>query len=60
MQVLSGEEGLSDCTRFEEKMRDRGRLRPDERLACQTIVERGSVRVRVPRETQLPHQTYND
>ena len=59
MQVREGLQQLSDPTRFEQKMKEKGRLRPDERLACQTHVLGGQIVVRVPPETQLPHLTYN-
>lgn len=59
MVVLSGSEGLSAPSAFEEKMRRLKKLAESERLACQTQVIHGTVVVRVPPETQLPHMTYN-
>lgn len=58
MEVVHGMEGLSEPTKFEEKMKARKKLTPTQRLACQTRVESGEVVVRVPPETQLPHQHY--
>ncbi|HAA12950.1 MAG TPA: ferredoxin [Cytophagales bacterium] len=60
MVVKEGMEGLSSPTRFEEKMRDKNRLAANERLSCQTQVQEGHIVIRVPKDTQLPHQTYSD
>ena len=59
MQVLSGMENLSPESAAELKYREAGRLKPNERLACQCTVQEGEVIVRVPKATQLPHQVYN-
>jgi len=59
MQVVSGLQNLSPETAAELKYRDAGRLKPTERLACQCTVLQGEGTVKVPRQTQLPHQVYN-
>lgn len=59
MVVLEGMENLSPVSAPELKYREAGRLKKTERLTCQTTVLQGEVKVRVPRQTQLPHQTYN-
>jgi 2Fe-2S ferredoxin len=59
MQVLEGSEQLTAPSAFEQKMQAAGRLKKNERLACQCKTM-GSLRVRVPRATQLPHLSYTD
>jgi 2Fe-2S ferredoxin len=58
MQVLEGTENLSPLTAFEQKETQTGRLRANERLACQcTAID--SVVVAVPERCKLPHLTYS-
>lgn len=57
MVLLSGHENLSPETAAELKFRASGRLKPTERLTCQTHLT-GPVTCRVPRQTQLPHVRY--
>lgn len=59
MEVLTGLENLSPETPPELKYRQAGRLKKTERLTCQTTVLQGEVTVKVPRQTQLPHQHYS-
>ena len=59
MQVVSGLQNLSPETAAELKYRQAGRLKANERLACQCTVLQGEVTVKVPKQTQLPHQVYN-
>src|SRR5688572_2260260 len=59
MEVLAGMENLSPESAPELKYRENGRLKKTERLTCQTTVLQGEVKVKVPRQTQLPHQKYN-
>ena len=59
MVVLSGAGHLSEPTPFEQKQLDAGRLRPDERLACQCVAH-GDIEVRVPDRSKLPHLKYTD
>ena len=58
MEVLEGMENLSPETAPELKYREAGRLKKSERLTCQTTVLQGEVKVKVPRQVQLPHQKY--
>ena len=60
VQVRAGGECLGPLTAAETRYRNAGRLRPDERLACQAQLPAGAVRGRVPEATQLPHQRYAD
>ena len=57
MRVLGGGEHLTPRSAAEIKFFAAGRLRKDERLACQCRAS-GDVTVEVPPETQLPHQQY--
>ena len=59
MRVVSGMQNLSPESAAELKYREAGRLKPTERLACQCTVLQGEVSVKIPRQTQLPHQVYN-
>jgi 2Fe-2S ferredoxin len=58
MAVLKGTENLSEMTPAETQYRRQGFLKIDERLACQVKVS-GSVLVRVPDDTKLPHVSYS-
>ena len=59
VEVLNGMENLSPETAPELKYRSAGRLKKTERLTCQVTVLAGEVKVKVPRQVQLPHQKYN-
>jgi 2Fe-2S ferredoxin len=59
MKVLQGSETLGPLTMAELKYRRAGLLLEDERLACQAIVT-GSLVVRVPDDSKLPHVRYSD
>ena len=59
LRVSAGAEQLSPPTEAELRYRAAGRLRPDERLTCQTRLPAGDVRGRVPKATQLPHVRYS-
>jgi ferredoxin, 2Fe-2S len=59
MIVLEGKENLSADTIFEEKYRELGRLKDNERLACQ-VTASGDVVIKVPSEGKLPHMKYDD
>jgi 2Fe-2S ferredoxin len=58
MRVLAGAENLSARSAAELKYFAAGRLRKDERLACQCRIT-GEVTVEVPPDTQLPHLKYS-
>ena len=58
VQVLGGLDLLTPLTPAELRYRAAGRLLPDERLTCQARLPEGTVTVRVPRATQLPHVRY--
>lgn len=57
MRVTAGMEHISPRSAAEIKFFAAGKLRKDERLACQCRAT-GDVTVEVPPETQLPHQKY--
>ena len=56
--ILEGMANTGQLTPAEESYRASGALRPEERLACQVIIM-GSVVIRVPRSSQLPHIRYS-
>lgn len=55
--VLEGGDHLGPLTAAEIRYRQQGALRDNERLSCQVLVH-GSIRVRVPKDCQLPHLSY--
>ncbi|QIX62155.1 (2Fe-2S)-binding protein [Hymenobacter sp. BT18] len=57
--VTAGAEFLTPPTAPELRYQAAGRLLAQERLTCQTRLETGTVRGRVPEATQLPHQQYS-
>lgn len=58
MKVLEGNENLTSPTTFELQQQNIGRLRPEERLACQcTII--GNIVIEVPERLKLPHIKYS-
>jgi len=58
MQVVQGAEYLSPLTAFEQKEQQTGRLRTNERLACQCFAK-DTITVNVPERFKLPHLTYS-
>lgn len=59
MVVISGMEALTPHSPFEKKCRDRGLLKPEERLACQCRASE-DILIKVPEECKLPHKKYSD
>ena len=59
VEIISGMENLSSETAPELKYREAGRLKKTERLTCQITVMQDEVKVKVPKQVQLPHQKYN-
>jgi 2Fe-2S ferredoxin len=59
MKVIDGGESLSPPTAAELKFVEMGALHAGERLACQVRLSR-AIRIRVPKETMLPHLKYTD
>ena len=57
-EVLDGAENLSQLTEVEEKFRTLGRLRTNERLACQAKAK-GNIVISVPESLKLPHIKYS-
>ena len=58
MLVKSGLDQISPLTAAEQKYREAGRLKPNERLTCQCTLQ-GDVTARVPNQTKLPHMHYS-
>lgn len=58
MIVLNGMEHTAPLTAPELRFRQNGRLKENERLTCQCMLLTGTVVVRVPKQTQLPHMVY--
>ena len=55
--LISGQENLSPVSDPEEKFLANGRLKPNERLACQCRAL-GDIVVEVAEENKFPHVTY--
>lgn len=60
MIILNEKHELSSVTPFEQKYIDRGLLREGERLTCQTKLLSGTLSVKVPESSKLPHLKYTD
>ncbi|MCC9137087.1 2Fe-2S iron-sulfur cluster-binding protein [Pontibacter silvestris] len=58
--VLQGMQNTGPLTASEIKYRNNGRLRANERLTCQCILETGDIVGEVPEQTKLPHLTYTN
>lgn len=57
--VLQGMEHLGELSPAELRYRANGRLKDNERLACQCMLVGGDITGRVPEQTKLPHQAYS-
>lgn len=56
-RIIKGLETLSPRSINEERFFKLNKLRADERLACQVLIEDDLI-LQVPKETQLPHLSY--
>lgn len=56
-RIIEGMESLSPKNNNEKRFFKLNKLRADERLACQVSLV-GDLKIEVPKETQLPHLTY--
>jgi 2Fe-2S ferredoxin len=59
MKVIEGIENLTPPTVFEQQQQTLGRLRPQERLACQCKML-GNITIEVPERLKLPHSKYSN
>lgn len=57
--VHEGLENLSPINELEQKFADLGRLKPNERLACQAILQ-GDISVSVAEQNKFPHIEYSE
>lgn len=57
--VQGGLDHFGPLTASEERYRQNGRLKPDERLTCQCTLDTGNATGSVPRQTMLPHMKYS-
>ena len=57
--VLQGLEHFGPLTEAEIRYRKKGRLQENERLTCQSTLEKGDATGKVPEQTKLPHLTYS-
>ena len=58
--VVAGMENLSELTDREKVFLNQGRIKSEERLACQTVLEAGSLHVRVAEQNKFPHLNYSE
>ncbi|MFT7364509.1 MAG: 2Fe-2S ferredoxin [Algoriphagus sp.] len=58
--VLEGIENLSELTDQEIAFYNQGRLKANERLACQVVLQRGDIKVRVAEPNKFPHISYSE
>lgn len=59
MIVIEGQSHLSIETERELFYRNQNRLKPNERLACQSSLVDGQVTIRVADANKFPHMTYS-
>lgn len=59
MIVVSGQDYLSSETDRELFYRNQNRLKPNERLACQSILLAENLTIRVADVNKFPHMTYS-
>jgi 2Fe-2S ferredoxin len=59
MIVVSGQDHLSSETDRELFYRNQNRLKPNERLACQSILLAETLTIRVADVNKFPHMTYS-
>jgi 2Fe-2S ferredoxin len=59
MEVISGNDQLTELTPAEMKYRNTRELGSNERLACQAKLL-GNISVKVPDSSKLPHMEYSD
>lgn len=59
MIVIKGMENLSPPSEFENKVKQLGALKENQRLACQCKLH-GNIQINVPEENKLPHLNYSD
>jgi len=57
--VLQGMEYLGELSPAEQRYRSNHRLKDNERLTCQCMLEGGNVTGKVPEQTKLPHMNYS-
>ncbi|GAA0877653.1 hypothetical protein GCM10009119_06210 [Algoriphagus jejuensis] len=60
MSVVKGQENLSTETESELLYRNQNRLKPNERLACQSILLKGELHIRVAETNKFPHLAYTE
>ncbi len=60
MIVIKGIDNITDHNELEKKIISLGKLKENERLACQCQLKSGDIEIAVPRENQLPHMRYVD
>tara|TARA_Y100000592_G_C5471091_1_gene319556 strand:+ start:1865 stop:2224 length:360 start_codon:yes stop_codon:yes gene_type:complete len=60
MIVLSGMENLNDPNERELFYRKQNRLRPNERLSCQSILKKGELHIKVAEINKFPHVEYSE
>lgn len=58
MKVIRGMENISELSENEKRYRAKGRLRDDERLACQCRIS-ANISIEVCNENKLPHMKYS-
>ncbi|AGA77727.1 2Fe-2S iron-sulfur cluster-binding protein [Echinicola vietnamensis] len=60
MIVTAGMENLSEPTDRELYFRNLGKLKPHQRLTCQTQLKEGEIHIRVNDAYKLPHMDYGE
>jgi 2Fe-2S ferredoxin len=58
--LITGEENLSPPTDRELVFLESGRLKPDQRLACQATLLKGKIKVKVAEINKFPTQEYSE
>jgi ferredoxin, 2Fe-2S len=58
--VVEGEKNLSEMNEVEVDFAKKGRLSHGERLACQSVLLSGEIKVKVAQSNKFPHVQYSD
>lgn len=59
IEVINGSANLEPITEAEQRFFDLGKLKPNERLACQAVLT-GKVVVKIPDSCKFPHLDYSE
>lgn len=56
---IEGQSSLGELSPAEQKFLNSGKLKPNERLACQVVINNADLKICVPESSKLPHLSYS-